>query len=131
MIVGIGTDIIEVPRIGRLVGKYGQRFLDKVFTPAEQEICLGCENESQRLAGRFAAKEAVMKALGTGWAQGVRFQDIEVSSDEKQPPRVELRGIAAQRARELRGHTCHLSITHIADYALAFVILEDSGSGDS
>ena len=83
MILGIGTDIIEVARVARLVDKYGPRFLAKIFTPAERDICLGAANQAQRLASRFAAKEAVMKALGTGWARGVRFQDIEIPSGAK------------------------------------------------
>ena len=124
MIVGIGTDIIEVERVNRLADKYGWRFLDKVFTPAEQEACARAANRGQRLAARFAAKESVMKALGTGWAQGVRFRDIELPTTEKQPPCIELTGVAAQRARELGGTRWHVSLSHCAKYAVAFVILE-------
>jgi len=124
MIIGIGTDIVEVDRINRLVGKYGQRFLDRMFTAVEQQACLGAANQDQRLAARFAAKESVMKALGTGWARGVRFKDIEIPSSEKQRPQVQLRGAAAERARELGGATWHLSLTHIDRFAMAFVVLE-------
>ena len=124
MIIGIGTDIVEVDRINRLVGKYGQRFLDRIFAGVEQEACLGAANQSQRLAARFAAKESVMKALGTGWARGVRFKDIEIPSSEKQRPQVQLHGAAAERARKLGGTTWHLSLTHIDRFAVAFVILE-------
>ncbi len=124
MIVGIGTDIIEVDRVNRLAQKYGRRFLDKVFTPAEQEACARAANRGQRLAARFAAKESVMKALGTGWAQGVRFKDIELPTTEKQPPRIELSGGAAQRARELGGTRWHVSLSHCDKYAVAFVVLE-------
>ncbi len=124
MIVGIGTDIIETDRINTLIEKYGQRFLDKVFTATEQKICLPAANRAQRFAARFAAKESVMKALGTGWAQGVRFKDIELPTREKEPPRIELHGVAAQRAQQLGGSRWHVSLTHIHKYAVAFVILE-------
>ncbi len=130
MIVAIGTDIIETDRINALIEKYGQRFLDKVFTATEQEICMPAANCGQRLAARFAAKESVMKALGTGWAQGVRFRDIEIPSREKEPPRIELRGMAAQRAQELGGNRWHVSLTHIHKYAVAFVILEGPDSSN-
>ena len=124
MIVGIGTDIIETDRINTLIEKYGQRFLDKVFTATEQEICMPAANRAQRFAARFAAKESVMKALGTGWAQGVRFRDIELPTTEKQPPRIELSGVAAQRARQLGGTRWHVSLSHCDKYAIAFVVLE-------
>ena len=128
MIIGIGTDIVEVDRINHLVARYGQRFLDKVFTPHEQETCLGAANQGQRLAARFTAKESVMKALGTGWACGVRFKDIEIPSSEKQRPEVHLHGAAAERARKLGGTAWHLSLTHIDRFAVAFVILEGPGT---
>ncbi len=131
MIIGIGTDIVEVDRINRLVGKYGQRFLDRVFTAVEQEACLGAANQGQRLAARFAAKESVMKALGTGWARGVRFKDIEIPSSEKQRPKVHLCGGAAERARKLGGTRWHLSLTHVSRFAMAFVILEGSENTQS
>ena len=131
MIIGIGTDIVEVDRINRLVGKYGQRFLDRMFTAVEQEACLGAANQGQRLAARFAAKESVMKALGTGWARGVRFKDIEIPSTEKQRPQVQLRGIAAERALKLGGTKWHLSLTHVSRFAVAFVILEGPGAAQS
>ena len=131
MIIGIGTDIVEVDRINRLVAKYGQRFLDRVFTAVEQDVCLGAANQGQRLAARFAAKESVMKALGTGWARGVRFKDIEIPSSEKQRPQVQLRGAAAERTRNLGGATWHLSLTHIDRFAVAFVILEGPDTAQS
>ena len=124
MIIGIGTDIVEVDRINRLVGKYGQRFLDRMFTAVEQEACLGAANQGQRLAARFAAKESVMKALGTGWARGVRFKDIEIPSSEKQRPQVQLRGAAAERTRKLGETRWHLSLTHVDRFAVAFFVLE-------
>ena len=131
MIIGIGTDIVEVDRINRLVAKYGQRFLDRIFTAVEQDVCLGAANQGQRLAARFAAKESVMKALGTGWARGIRFKDIEIPSSEKQRPQVQLRGAAAERARELGGTTWHLSLTHVDRFAVAFVVLEGPGTAQA
>jgi len=131
MIIGLGTDIVEVERINDLLAKYGQRFLDRIFTAVEQEVCLGAANRGQRLAARFAAKESIMKALGTGWAQGVRFKDIEIPSSEKQRPQVQLRGAAAERARKLGGTSWHLSLTHIDRLAVAFVILEGPGTAQA
>jgi len=131
MIIGIGTDIVEVDRVNRLVDKYGQRFIDRIFTDVEQEVCLGMANQGQRLAIRFAAKESVMKALGTGWARGVRFKDIEIPSSERQRPQVQLRGAAAERARKLGGTAWHMSLTHIDRFAIAFVILEGPGTAQS
>ena len=131
MIIGIGTDIVEVDRINRLVAKYGQRFLDRMFTAAEQEACLGAANQGQRLAARFAAKESVMKALGTGWARGVRFKDIEIPSSEKQRPKVHLCGGAAERAHKLGGTRWHLSLTHVDRFAIAFVVLEGPGTAQT
>ncbi len=96
-----------------------------VVIPEEIEYCLSNPKKSaERFAARFAAKESVMKALGTGWACGVRFKDIEIPSSEKQRPQVQLHGAAAECARKLGGITWHLSLTHIDRFAVAFVILE-------
>jgi len=97
----------------------------------EQDVCLGAANQGQRLAARFAAKESVMKALGTGWARGIRFKDIEIPSSEKQRPQVQLRGASAERARQLGGTTWHLSLTHIDRFAVAFVVLEGPGTAQA
>ncbi len=132
MIVGTGTDIIRIARIARLMEKYGRRFLDKVFTTAEQQWCARHDRPAERLAVRFAAKEALMKALGTGWSNGVLFTDIEVDSDNRSRPHLRLRGGAALHAEQLKVSGIHLSLSHEEEYAVAFVILEaDSGTGDT
>ena len=132
MIVGTGTDIIRVPRLARLLARYGGRFLDKAFTPAEQQWCAGHDRPAERLAVRFAAKEALMKALGTGWSRGVLFTDIEVEADNRSRPRLRLRGEAARHAERLGVCGIHLSLSHEEEYAVAFVILEtDSDRADA
>jgi len=113
-----------VERIARLGEKYGQRFLDKVFTPAEQEWCANHDRPAERLAVRFAAKEAMMKALGTGWSRGILFQDIEVDADNRSRPRIRLHRYAAQFAQQQKITSIHLSLTHEEEYAVAFVVLE-------
>ena len=78
MIVGTGIDIAEVPRIAASIERFGRRFLERVFTPDEIRYCESKANKAERYAGRFAAKEAAMKAIGTGWSRGVTWQDVEV-----------------------------------------------------
>ncbi len=124
LIIGIGTDIIRVERIAKLLEKYGPRFLDKVFTAAEQQWCQKHDRPAERLAVRFAAKEATMKALGTGWSRGILFRDIEVEADNRRRPRIHLHGYAAQFAQEHNVSAIHLSLTHEEEYAVAVVVLE-------
>lgn len=124
MILGIGVDICNVQRLAQLRQKYGARFLDRVFTPVEQERCgIGAACD-ERYAARFAAKEAYMKALGTGWGQGLTFFDIEVSTEDTGQPRITVSG-GAKRVSDERGvATIHISLSHERDNAIAFVILE-------
>jgi len=124
MIVGIGVDICQVERIARLRCKYGPRFLNRVFTPHEQARCGQSAAADERYAGRFAAKEAVMKALGTGWSQGIRFLDIEIIHTVSGKPEIALYGQALCRAKHLGVSHIHLSLSHEREYALAFVVLE-------
>ncbi len=124
MIVGVGTDICCVARMERMAGKYGARFLDRVFTPEEQARCHRKAGTAERLAARFAAKEATMKALGTGWACGVKFLDIHVSNEFGGQPTVTLAGDAAARARAMGVWRIHVSLSHERDQAIAFVVLE-------
>lgn len=132
MIIGIGTDIIRVERIAHLLEKYGARFLDKVFTPAEQKWCQEHDRPAERLAVRFAAKEAMMKALGTGWSRGILFQDIEVEADNRSRPRIRLHGYAAEFAQRHSVSAIHLSLSHEEEYAVAFVVLEtDAQNSDA
>ena len=115
-----GVDIIEIPRIQQVLDRYGQRFLDRVFTPSEIAYCRG---RAPNLAGRFAAKEATMKALGTG-VRGVGWKDIEVVRAESGAPSVKLHGRAEQRAKRLQVGEISLSMSHSREYAVAFVVAE-------
>ena len=124
MIRGLGIDVVDVARIRRLREESGDRFLARVFTPAEVEAALRRKDADFALASRFAAKEAAMKALGTGWALGVGFRDVEVSGDFGVQPQLLLHGGAAERARALGATSFHVSLTHDGAVAAAVVILE-------
>ena len=113
-----GVDIIEIPRIKQVLDRYGQRFLDRVFTPDEIAYCRG---RAPNLAGRFAAKEAAMKALGTG-VRGVSWKDIEVIRADSGAPSLRLHGRAEKRAERLQVGEMSLSISHSREYAVAFVV---------
>ncbi|MBN2378859.1 holo-ACP synthase [candidate division WOR-3 bacterium] len=121
MIIGVGIDIIEVTRIRRAYQKLGQRFLAGVFTDAEQKFSLKHADPSQRLAARWAAKEAVAKALGTGFAHGVRPNQIEIIDNEHSRPTVNVTGMAAKYLGDMK---VHLSISHIKEYATAVAVIE-------
>jgi holo-[acyl-carrier-protein] synthase len=125
MILGIGVDICNVDRLAELRRKYGPRFLDRVFTPVEQQRCGIGPSCDQRYAARFAAKEAVMKALGTGWNRGTTFADIEVATEDTGQPVVTITGGARQFADRLGVSRIHISLSHERDDAIAFVVLED------
>lgn len=129
MILGIGTDIIEVDRVERLLRMRGEPFLRRCFTEGEAAYCLARKNVGQHLAARFAVKEAVMKALGTGWGRGVRWRDIEVRRRPREAPQVLLSGGAARRAKALGAARIHISIAHLRGEALAFAIAEGSPRG--
>ncbi|HST12712.1 MAG TPA: holo-ACP synthase, partial [Terriglobales bacterium] len=96
MIVGTGIDIAEVPRIREAIERHGQRFLNRIFTEGEIQYCESKANRVERYAARFAAKEAGMKAIGTGWKQGVRWQDFEVANLASGRPTLQLYGVAAR-----------------------------------
>ncbi len=125
MIVGTGVDIAEVPRIERAIGRFGRRFLQRVFTPLEIEYCERHKNRFERYAARFAAKEAGMKALGVGWRGGILWREIEVVNQRGGKPTLRLHGTAARLAEGLRVRNVALSLTHTEAQALAQVILED------
>jgi holo-[acyl-carrier protein] synthase len=124
MIVGLGIDIAEVDRIERAIRRYGQRFLQRVFTAAEIDYCQSKANACERFAGRFAAKEAAMKAIGTGWRRGVRWRDFEVVREPSGRPILRFSGVAADFAERLGMKRALVSITHTAAQAIAQVILE-------
>jgi len=125
MIVGLGIDIAEVPRIAQSIERFGARFLERVFTPAEMQYCDSKANRAERYAARFAAKEAAMKALGTGWNHGVRWRDCEVVRMPGGRPTMVFRGKAAEFAAKLGVQNTALSLTHTKDQAMAQVILEN------
>jgi holo-[acyl-carrier protein] synthase len=119
MILGVGNDIIEVARIRTILTRYPQRFLSRVFTPFEQEYCLKRKDPAIHLSGRFAAKEAIVKALGVGFSQGLSWLDIEIRNDEKGKPSPYFSEFAKELFDEL--HFC-ISISHCHEYATAFAI---------
>lgn len=124
MIVGTGIDIAEVPRIAESIARFGDRFLHRVFTEGEIKYCDSKANRTERYAARFAAKEAAMKALGTGWNHGVRWRDIEVKRQPGGRPTLAFHGKAAEFAAKLGATNIALSLTHTEDEAFAQVILE-------
>ncbi|PYV83524.1 MAG: holo-[acyl-carrier-protein] synthase [Acidobacteria bacterium] len=124
MIVGTGIDIAEVPRIAEAIARFGGRFLQRVFTEEERRYCDSKANRIERYAARFAAKEASMKALGTGWNHGVRWRDIEVHRQSGKRPTIRFHGKAAEFAGRLGASNVALSISHTPEQAIASVILE-------
>jgi holo-[acyl-carrier protein] synthase len=125
MIVGTGIDICEVSRIRAAIKRFGGRFLNRVFTPAEIRYCESKKNSIERYAARFAAKEAAMKAIGTGLRHGVTWQDVEVGHASSGRPTLSLNGKAAYFAERLQVGRISLSLTHTEETAIAMVILED------
>jgi len=124
MVIGVGTDLIEIARIAQSVERYGERFLRRVFTPREIEYCQRKKNAAESFAARFAAKEAGAKALGTGISRGVGWLELEVTRAPGERPTLQLTGRAAARARSLGVAHISLSLTHSRDQALAVVIME-------
>jgi holo-[acyl-carrier protein] synthase len=124
MILGTGIDLAEVPRVRASIERYGDRFLRRVFTAGEIAYVERKANRYERYAARFAAKEAGMKAIGTGWRNGIRWQDFEVSNLPSGRPTLSFHGVAADYARRLGVTNVQLSLTHTADLGMAFVILE-------
>ncbi len=122
----MGTDLAEVDRIRRSVSRFGERFLQRIYTERERKYAFSKANFAERLAARFAAKEAGMKAIGTGWSRGVSWQDFEVMNEPSGRPTLRLRGVAARVAGELGVQRISLSLTHTASQAMAVVILESS-----
>jgi holo-[acyl-carrier protein] synthase len=124
MIVGTGIDIAEVSRIAAALARFGGRFLRRVYTPGEIRYCESKANRAERFAARFAAKEAAMKALGTGWSHGVRWRDIEVGRQPGGRPTILFHGKAAEFATKLGAIHVALSLSHTTEQAIAQVILE-------
>lgn len=128
MIVGTGIDLAEVPRIRASIERYGERFLHRIYTPLERAYVERKANKYERYAARFAAKEAGMKALGTGWRRGVTWQDFEVANLPSGRPTLRLHGVAGRIAGELGVTSISLSLTHTAESGMAFVIFEREAS---
>jgi holo-[acyl-carrier protein] synthase len=124
VIAGLGLDVVGVARIRAARARHPQRFLERVYTPAEQAYCLGFADPDERFAARWAAKEAAMKALGTGGALGVTFTDIEVLPGAGGAPAVSLSGAAATRAAALGVTRSLVSLSHSDGLAIAVVVLE-------
>src|SRR5215475_1996493 len=124
MIVGTGIDIAEVPRIAESIARFGERFLRRVYTEGEIRYCEPKANRAERYAARFAAKEAAMKALGTGWNCGVRWRDVEVGREPGGRPTIKFHGKAAELAAGMNAKNVSLSLTHTREQAMASVILE-------
>jgi holo-[acyl-carrier protein] synthase len=125
MIVGIGIDLVDVARVRRLLDEeHAERARERLFSPRELELAGAGAGAIESLAARFAAKEAAMKALGTGWSGGIGFRDFEVGRDPAGAPTLALSGVAAERARALGVARCHVSLTHTRELAQAIVVLE-------
>jgi len=120
MLHGIGNDIIEISRIHKSISKYGTTFLDKVFTPREQEYCLKYAQSERHFSGRFAAKEAVVKALGCGFRSGINWLDVEICNDANGKPNV----IFSKKIIDLFGDVeILISISHCQEFATAFAVV--------
>jgi holo-[acyl-carrier protein] synthase len=122
VIVGLGTDIVEIVRIGRMIERHGELFLNRVYTPEEIRYCQKRRESLQHYAGRWAAKEAVMKTLGTGLAKGVSWQDIEVCSLKTGRPTLNIRGRTRDIAEQLGIDEILITISHCRAYATATAI---------
>src|SRR5579859_4060972 len=122
MIVGVGTDIVEIVRIGQMIERHGEHFLTRVYTEEEIRYCQRRKESYQHFAGRWAAKEAVMKTLGTGWTRGVGWLDIEVATKRSGQPVINIRGTAKEIAHHLGIDEVLISISHCRAYATATAI---------
>ncbi len=127
MIVGTGVDIVETGRIRQALERHGLRFAKRLYTPDEISYCEKFKNKAERYAARFAAKEAALKALGTGWSGGVRWLDVEVTHRPSGKPELVLSGRAGQLARQLGVTRAEVSISHADQYVVAQVIFESDG----
>jgi len=130
MAIGIGVDVIEIERMEAVIRKRGDRFLERIFTAGEIAYCRGKRNAAFSFAARFAAKEAAFKALGTGWARGVTWKDVEIVRIPPGPPQIRLRGKALRFAERKQIRQWHVSLSHIRDIAIAFVVADERSVED-
>jgi holo-[acyl-carrier protein] synthase len=124
-IVGTGIDIVECLRIAQMIERHGELFITRVYTDAEIEYCTARKAATQHYSGRWAAKEAVLKALGTGWRRGISWRDIEIHNDRKGAPTVNLRAGARDVMEKAGIRRLHVSISHCRSFAVAHVVAED------
>jgi holo-[acyl-carrier protein] synthase len=123
-ILGTGIDIVECLRIASMIERHGELFITRVFTDHEIEYCSARKAATQHYAGRWAAKEAVLKALGTGWRRGISWRDIEIRNDQSGAPTVKLRGGARDVMQKARIGRMHVTISHCRSFAVAYVVAE-------
>jgi holo-[acyl-carrier protein] synthase len=123
-ILGVGTDIVECLRIAQMIERHGELFISRVYTDHEIEYCAARKSATQHYAGRWAAKEAVLKALGTGWARGLSWRDIEIRNDRHGAPTVVLRAGAREVAEQAGITKVHVTISHCRCHAVAYAIAE-------
>ena len=121
-VVSHGIDMVECGRMAELIDRYGDRFLKRVFTPAELAYCRGRRREVEHLAGRFAVKEAVLKVLGTGWRKGINWTDVEVTNEPSGRPRVSIKGRCREVADEQHITDILISISHIETHAIGSAV---------
>jgi holo-[acyl-carrier protein] synthase len=130
MIIGIGTDLVEVERIEAMLRRHPERAARRLFSPAERSYCQASGHAAQSYAARFAAKEAFFKALGTGLALGARWTEVEVLRNPEGAPRLRVSGVALELAERRGVRRAHVSLTHTRGIAAAYVVLEGLGEAD-
>jgi len=123
-IIGIGTDITECARIASMIERHGELFTDRVYTDLENEYCSSRKAAVLHYAGRWCAKEAILKAIGTGWVRGITWRDMEIRNDEAGRPTVAIRGGVKEVVERLGIAKLHISISHSDHYATATAIAE-------
>jgi holo-[acyl-carrier protein] synthase len=121
-IVGLGTDIVECVRIRKMIEDHGEMFLRRVYTDREIRYCQSRRQSAEHFAGRWAAKEAVLKALGTGWRRGISWRDIEIRNDPSGQPKVAVRGEAKEIAKRMRLQNILITISHCRQFATAYAL---------
>lgn len=121
-VLGIGTDIVECLRIAQMIDRHGELFISRVYTPREITYCQSRKQATQHFAGRWAAKEAVLKALGTGWRRGISWRDVEIESFDSGKPRCTLHGGALEVAQRLGAREMLVSISHCRSHATALAV---------
>jgi holo-[acyl-carrier protein] synthase len=130
-VLGIGTDIIECLRIAQMIQRHGEQFINRVYTPHEIQYCQARKQSTQHYAGRWAAKEAILKALGTGWRRGISWRDVEIRTEQSGKPYVVLRGGAREVCNELGIAEVLISISHCRSHATAYAVAVSQPNGET